>query len=94
MAFNRFKDTDFVEQVHIFGLSNIHTFEPNIRLIFNQTNPRLTIYETPKINHFSYNTFKYRNVNTGNLETELTRRQKALTIPTDEIQLVPPSTVK
>ena len=24
---------DLVEQVHIFGLSNFHTFEPNIRQI-------------------------------------------------------------
>ena len=37
---------DLVEQVHIFGLSNIHTFEPNISLIklvliFNYAKPRL-----------------------------------------------------
>ena len=37
---------DFVEQVHIFGFSNIHTFEPNISiirlfsLIFNYAKPR------------------------------------------------------
>ena len=40
---------DLVEQVHIFGLANIHTFGPNINLIrlftlmFNYANPRLTI---------------------------------------------------
>ena len=33
MAFHRFKDMNLVEQVHIFHLSNIHTFEPNISLI-------------------------------------------------------------
>ena len=32
MAFQRFKDTDPVEQFHVFGLSNMHTFEPNISL--------------------------------------------------------------
>ena len=38
---------DLVEQVHIFGLSNIHTFEPNISLIrpfsliLNYAKPRL-----------------------------------------------------
>ena len=30
---HRFKDTGLVEQVHIFGFTNIHTFEPNISLI-------------------------------------------------------------
>ena len=30
---HRFKDMDLVEHVPIFGLSNIHTFEPNISLI-------------------------------------------------------------
>ena len=40
---------DLVEQVHIFGLANIHTFEPNINLIrlftlmFNYAKARLTI---------------------------------------------------
>ena len=29
----RFKDMDLVEQVHIFGLADIHTFEPDISLI-------------------------------------------------------------
>ena len=33
VAFHRFKDMDLVKKVHIFGLSNIHTFELNIILI-------------------------------------------------------------
>ena len=33
VAFHRFKDMDLVEQVHIFGLSNIHTYGSNISLI-------------------------------------------------------------
>ena len=33
MAFYRFKDVKFAEQVHIFGLSNAQTFGPNISLI-------------------------------------------------------------
>ena len=33
MAFLGFKDMDLVEQIHIFGISNIHTFEPKIILI-------------------------------------------------------------
>ena len=39
-----------VEQVHMFGLSNIHTFEPNISLIrlfsliFNYENPRILLH--------------------------------------------------
>ena len=43
MAFQRFQDMDHVEQVNIFGLSNIHTFETNVSLsrifiqIFNHT---------------------------------------------------------
>ena len=28
-----FKDMDFVEQVHIFSVTNIHSFGPNISLI-------------------------------------------------------------
>ena len=48
MAFHRFKDMDLIEQIDIFGLSNIHTFEPNISLIrlfsliFNYAKPRIT----------------------------------------------------
>ena len=46
MALQRFNVMDFIEQVHIFGLSNIHTFEPNISprlfsLIFNYAKFRL-----------------------------------------------------
>ena len=33
LVFHRFKDMDLVEQGHVFGLTNIHTFEPNINLI-------------------------------------------------------------
>ena len=33
MDFRRFKVMDLVEQVHIFGLTNIHTFGHNISLI-------------------------------------------------------------
>ena len=50
MDFHWFKDMDLVEQVHIFGLTNIHTFGPNISLIrrfslmLNYAKPRLTIY--------------------------------------------------
>ena len=46
MCFHRLKEKDLVEQVHIFGLSNIHTLEPNINLIrlfspmFNNLNPQ------------------------------------------------------
>ena len=45
MAFIRFKDMELVEQVHVFGFTNIHTFEPNsslirlFSLIFNYANP-------------------------------------------------------
>ena len=45
MAFHMFKDMDLVEQIHIFGVSNIHTFElliSQMRLfgvIFNYTEP-------------------------------------------------------
>ena len=47
LAFYRFKDMDLVEQVHIFGLSNIHTEGSNsslirlFSLIFNYAKPRL-----------------------------------------------------
>ena len=47
LAFYKFKDLDFVEQVHIFGLSNIHIYGSNISLIrlfsliFNYAKPRL-----------------------------------------------------
>ena len=47
MAFHRFKDMDLVKQVHVFGLSNVHTFEINdslislFSLIFNNAKPRL-----------------------------------------------------
>ena len=47
LAFYWFKDMDLVEQVHIFGLSNIHTHGSNIRLnrvfspIFNDAKPRI-----------------------------------------------------
>ena len=49
MAFRRFKDMDLVEQVHNFGLSNIHTYGSNISLIrllsliFNYAKPQLLI---------------------------------------------------
>ena len=49
MDFRRFKDMDPVEQVHIFGLANIHTFGPIISLIrlfglvLNYAKPRLFI---------------------------------------------------
>ena len=33
MAFHRFKDMDLIEEVHIFGLSDINNFELNITLI-------------------------------------------------------------
>ena len=33
MGFYRFTAMDLIEKVPIFGLLNIHTFEPNIRLI-------------------------------------------------------------
>ena len=33
VAFHRLKDIDLVEQVHIFGLTNSHTFVPNVSLI-------------------------------------------------------------
>ena len=58
VAFYRFKDIDLVEQVHIFGLSNIHTFKSNISLIrlfsliFNYAKPRLKIV-TVNGNYFS-----------------------------------------
>ena len=32
MASRRFKGMDIVEQMHVFGFTNIHTFEPNISL--------------------------------------------------------------
>ena len=41
---------DFVEQVHIFGLTNIHTFGPKISLIrifsliFNYAKPRMIVF--------------------------------------------------
>ena len=47
MDFHRFKDMDLVEQVHIFGLSNIHTFGPNVSqirlfsLMLNYAKPQL-----------------------------------------------------
>ena len=56
VAFHRFKDMDLVEQIHIFGLSNILTFETNIsliglfRLIFNNAKPqmmRIIIFNVP-----------------------------------------------
>ena len=33
MALHTFKNMGLVELIHIFGLSNINTFEPNIILI-------------------------------------------------------------
>ena len=33
MDFHKFKFMDLVEEVHIFGLTNIHTFGPNVSLI-------------------------------------------------------------
>ena len=47
MYFHGLKVMDLVEQVHIFGLTNIHTFEPNINLIrlfslkLNYAKPRM-----------------------------------------------------
>ena len=47
VAFRRFKGTDLLEQVHIFGLSNIHTYGSNtslirlFSLIFNYAKPRM-----------------------------------------------------
>ena len=44
---DRYKNMDLAEQFKIFGLSNIHTFEPNIsiiklfNLIFNNAKPRV-----------------------------------------------------
>ena len=38
---------NFIEQVHIFGLTNIHTFGPNISLIslmVNYAKPRLCLH--------------------------------------------------
>ena len=31
--FNFFKDMDLLERVHIYGLSKIHSFDPNFSLI-------------------------------------------------------------
>ena len=48
---------DFIEQVHFFGLSNIHTFGPNIRLIrlfslmLNYANPDYCIVDKSKVVH-------------------------------------------
>ena len=45
---------DLVEQVHIFGLANIHTFGPNIKLIrlftlmFNYAKPPI---DNPNMEH-------------------------------------------
>ena len=33
VAFHRFKDKTCFERVHVFGFTNIYTFEPNIILI-------------------------------------------------------------
>ena len=52
MDFQRLKDMDLIEQVHIFGFTNIHTFGPNISLIrlfslmLNCAKPRLSSYSS------------------------------------------------
>ena len=49
MAFRGFKGMDLFEQVHIFDLSNLHTYGSNISLIklfsliFNYAKPRLLV---------------------------------------------------
>ena len=50
MPFHRLRDVDLAEQVHIFGLLNIHSFGPKISLkrlfslIFNYAKPQLMYY--------------------------------------------------
>ena len=50
MAFHKDKDMDLVEQLHIFGLSNTHSYGSDISLIglfsliFNYAKPRLSSY--------------------------------------------------
>ena len=56
MDFQRFKVMDLVELIHIFGLTNIHTFGPKISLIrlfslmFNYAKPRMFTYKIAR--HF------------------------------------------
>ena len=51
MAFQKFKDTGFVEQVHIFGLSNIHTFEIDF-------SPTFIIFQILCLSNFKFHFFK------------------------------------
>ena len=52
VSFQRFQDMDLVEQVHNFGLSNIHLFNSNISLIFNYA---IKVCETPTLNTRPFN---------------------------------------
>ena len=50
---------DLVEQVHSFGLSIMHNFEPNISSIFNYAKPRI-FHLNIFILKYACNCYRYR----------------------------------
>ena len=84
MDFHGFKDMDLVEQVHILGLTNIHTFGSNIRqirlvsLMLNYAKPRLlmifhswAIYSITEPSHNSIMVKPHQSKSESDFESEI-----------------------